>query len=124
RSRCRPATPRSAAPAAASPPATTRSKATRRRGRSPKWRRRSSFPILAPSARCPLLELRHQADAAEAGVRYAPHHLHHRAVLDLPVAADENPLLRSSAAGLGDGLELCDQFLQREFGILEVDPLP
>src|SRR5215467_1953293 len=67
-----------------------------------------------------LLALCDQRHAAEAGGRYLPHHLHDRAVVDLSVATHENALL-CPAAGLGDGLELGDQFLHRSFGILEVD---
>src|SRR5215467_2709403 len=67
-----------------------------------------------------LLAVCYQRHAAEAGGRYLPHHLHDRAVVDLSVAAHENALL-CPAARLGDGLELGDQFLHRNFGILEVD---
>ena len=77
-------------------------------------------PRITRSAPRPLLDLRHQSHAAEAGGRYSPHHLHHRTVVDLPVAAHKDALLRP-AARLGDGLELGDQFVQRNFGILEVD---
>src|SRR5215470_6931163 len=67
-----------------------------------------------------LLAVCYQRHAAEAGGRYLPHHLHDRAVVDLSVAAHDNALL-CPAARLGDGLELGDQFLHRNFGILEVD---
>src|SRR5215211_7770086 len=52
-----------------------------------------------------LLDLRHQSDAAEAGLRQPPHHAHDGTVIDFSVAANVDSLVQA-AARLGDGLQL------------------
>src|SRR5215510_4025610 len=60
-----------------------------------------------------LLDLRHQRDAAEAGLRQPSHHAHDRTVIDFSVAANVNPLVQATPR-LGDRLQLGDEFLHTD----------
>src|SRR5205814_9345686 len=119
----RPATTEVAARGAVWQRASTRSRAKSPRAQVPIWYRRASFPVYARSARRPLLKLRHQRHAAKPRLRQSPHHLHYGPVLDLLVGANKDTLLGRTPASLGDSLELRDEFFDRNFGILEVDPV-
>src|SRR5262245_54118564 len=65
-----------------------------------------------------LLDLGDQRHAPEARLRQAAHAPHHRTVIDFLVAANVNPLVHA-AAGLGDGLQLGNQFLDPDLGFLQ-----
>src|SRR5215510_2964859 len=66
-----------------------------------------------------LLDLGDQRHAAEARLRQAAHDPHHRTVIDFLVAANVNSLVHAPA-GLGNGLQLGNQFLDLDLGFLQV----
>src|ERR1051326_4443502 len=70
----------------------------------------------APSG--PLLDLRHQRDAVEAGRGQPAHDPHHGAVIHLAVPAHVDALV-GPAASLGDRLELGNQIFDLDLGILQ-----
>src|SRR6266700_5627133 len=53
--------------------------------------------------------------------REATHHPHHCTVIDPAVATDINALLEARSPCLGNGLELGDQLLHPDFGVLKED---
>src|ERR1700722_9192458 len=69
----------------------------------------------------PLLDVGHQRDAVKPRPRDAAHDLHHSTVIDLAVATDINALVEPAAARLGNGLELGNQILDPDFGVLKED---
>src|ERR1700712_4936465 len=68
--------------------------------------------------RLSLIHFRHQRHTPEAGLRQPPHHFHHRAVVDLPVAADEDALVEP-AAGFRNRLQFRHHLINADFGLVE-----
>src|SRR6266566_2900375 len=66
----------------------------------------------------PLLDLRHQRNAVEAGRGEPPHDPHHGTVIHFAIPAHVDALVRS-AASLGDRFELCNEILDLDLGILQ-----
>src|SRR5436309_14730180 len=66
----------------------------------------------------PLLHLRHQRNAMEAGRGQPAHDPHHGAVIHFAIPAHINALVRS-AASLSDRFELCNEILDLDLGILQ-----
>src|SRR5215208_3338014 len=68
------------------------------------WSPTDAMSVLSTfTLRLSLIHFRHQRHAPEAGLRKPSHHLHHRTVVNLLVAPDENALVEA-AARVGDRL--------------------
>src|SRR5437588_8774443 len=67
-----------------------------------------------------LIHFRHQRHAPEAGLREPSHHLHHGAVIDLLVAANEDALVQP-APGFRNRLQFRNQLFDLDLGIVKED---
>src|SRR5437879_673774 len=83
------------------------------------WSETDAMSVLSTfTFRLSLIHFRHQRHPPEAGCRKPSHHLHHRTVIDLLVAANKNALVQP-AARLGDRLQLGHQIVKPDLGVVK-----
>src|ERR1700730_2746413 len=85
------------------------------------WSATDAISVLSTfTFRLSLIHFRHQRHTPEAGLRQPPHHFHHRTVVDLLVAADEDALVEP-AAGFGNRLQFRHHLVDADLGVVEED---